>query len=75
MNEKIKEIATKVFKELKVNTNRPDLMIDAYVLELAKAIVFECSDIVREKAKAEKDPVFNALLKVTAVDMLEHFGL
>ena len=75
MNNRIKEIAQETFKKIKIDPNRPDIMIDNYVIELSKALVFECSDVVREKAKAETDPVCQAMLKVTAIDMLDHFGL
>ena len=75
MNNRIKEIAQKTFKSIKVDTTRPDVMIDTYVLELSKALIFECSDVLREKAKNESDPVGQALLKVAAIDVLDHFGL
>jgi hypothetical protein len=75
MNNRIKEIAQNTFKNLKIDSNRPDLMIDTYVLELSKALIFECSDVLREKAKNETDPVAQAMLKVSAVDLLDHFGL
>ena len=75
MNNRIKEIAQETFKKIKVDASRPDIMIDTYVIELSKALVFECSDVLREKAKSETDPVSQAVLKVAAVDMLDHFGL
>jgi hypothetical protein len=75
MNNRIKEIAQSTFKNIKVDPNRPDVMIDTYVLELSKALIFECSDVLREKAKTETDPVAQAMLKVAAVDLLDHFGI
>lgn len=75
MNNRIKEIAQSTFKKIKVDQNRPDLMIDNYILELSRALIFECSDVLREKAKNETDSVTQAMLKVSAVDLLDHFGL
>jgi hypothetical protein len=75
MNNKIKEIATKTFENLKADPNKPEVWIDAYVTELSRKIVFECSDVLREKAKHETDPANQTLLKVAALDVLDHFGL
>lgn len=75
MNNVIKTIATKTFENMKKDNVKPEILIDNYVLELSKKIIIECSDVLREKAKTETDPVSRAMLKVSAVDILEHFGL
>jgi hypothetical protein len=75
MNNVIKNIATKTFESMKTDNVKPEILIDNYVLELSKKLIFECSDVLREKAKTETDPVSKAMLKVSAVDILDHFGL
>jgi len=75
MNNVIKNIATKTFESMKTDNVKPEILIDNYVLELSRKIIFECSDVLREKAKNETDQVSKAMLKVSAVDILDHFGL
>jgi hypothetical protein len=52
MNNRIKEIAQETFKKLPTDNAKPEEWIDAFVLELSRKIVFECSDVVRESAKS-----------------------
>jgi hypothetical protein len=75
VNNVIKNLANKTFESLKTDGVKPEDLIDAYVLELSKKLIFECSDVLREKAKKETDPQIQSLLKVSAVDILDHFGL
>jgi len=79
MNANIKRIATeslqKVTQGKQIDMNNLEATIDAYVIEIIRTVAFECTDVIREKAKAEKDPVCQAMLKVTAIDVLDHFGL
>jgi hypothetical protein len=76
-NKKLKEIAVKSLETVKVamkpNSTAEDL-IDAYVLELSKNLIFACSDVVRDLAK-NASPEVSKELKVAAVDMLDRFGL
>lgn len=74
MNSKIKEIATGTLKKVPFNMNNFEKWMDDYLIEYSKALVFECSDVVRAKAK-DLDSDKQMLLKSTAVDVLDHFGL
>jgi hypothetical protein len=78
MNKLIKELAMKSYETVKNNpkleANKPEALIDAYVLEMTRNVVFKCSDIVRDAAK-NADPEVARSLKVAAVDMLDEFGL
>jgi hypothetical protein len=75
---RIKQIALKTYESVKSNSkidpSNQEAWIDAYVLELARNVVFACSDVIREKAKDASPEVANAL-KVAAIDMLDEFGL
>ena len=74
MNNRIKEIATATLKKVPLRVNNFDSWLDEYLIEYSRAIVFECSDVVRESAKEQEDDK-KVLLKSTAVDVLDHFGL
>ena len=74
MNNKIKEIATDTLKKVPFNAGNFEKWMDDYLIEYSRALIFECSDVVRERSKdweGEKQMV----LKSTAVDILDHFGL
>lgn len=77
MNERIKQIAEQTFN--KVNqaqpNAKPEQWIDAFVLELSRTLVFECSDVIREEAKKSTDESTRNALKVVAINVLDHFGL
>lgn len=74
MNNRIKEIATETLKKVPFNMNNFEKWMDAYLIEYSRAVIFECSDVVRERAKDwEGDK--QMVLKSTAVDVLDHFGL
>jgi hypothetical protein len=79
MNKNVKRIITESFAKAtqgkQINVSNLESVIDAYVLDVVRATVFECSDVLREKAKNETDAVTVAMLKVSAVDVLDHFGL
>ena len=72
--ERIKEIATKTFKSLPMDNSKPEEAIDAFVLAYTRAILFEATDVMREKAKEHSQEV-GTVLKATAIDVLDHFGL
>ena len=74
MNEKIKEIATNTLKKVPLRINNFDAWLDDYLIEYSRAIIFACSDVVRESAKEQSEEK-KVLLKSTAVDVLDHFGL
>lgn len=74
MNTRIKEIAEKTFKSLPVDNNKPAEAIDAFIIAYTKAILFEATDVIREKAKGHPQEV-GTVLKATAIDVLDHFGL
>ena len=74
MNEKIKQIATETFKKLPTNGASPEQWIDTFVIQYTRAILFEATEVIRSNAK-DHDPDQAMLLKATAVDVLEHFGL
>jgi hypothetical protein len=74
MNNKIKEIAIDTFKKVPFNAGNFEKWMDDYLIEYSRALVFECSDVVRERSKDwEGDK--QMVLKSTAVDILDHFGL
>ena len=74
MNNKIKEIATGTLKKVPFNMGNFEKWMDDYLIEYSRALVFECSDVVRAKAR-NLDGNEEMLLKSTAVDVLDHFGL
>lgn len=74
MNSRIKEIAQETFKKLPMDNTKPDEWLDSFIIELSRKIIFECSDVVRESAKKCDDST-KVILKATAVDVLDHFGL
>lgn len=74
MNNKIKEIATAAFNKIPMDNKNPEKWIDDFILEYSRALIFECSDVVREAAKQYTDET-KLVLKSTAVDVLDHFGL
>lgn len=74
MNQRIKEIAQETFKSLPMDNAKPEQWIDNFVLELSRKLIFECSDVVRESAKNYGEET-KVILKATAVDVLDHFGL
>lgn len=71
---RIKEIATKTFQSLPPNQSNPEKWIDDFVLAYTKAILFEATDLIREKAK-EHEGEISTVLKATAIDVLDHFGV
>lgn len=71
---RIKEIAEKTFKSLPSDNANPEKWIDAFVLAYTRAILFEATDVIREKAK-EYNNETGIILKSTAIDVLDHFEL
>jgi hypothetical protein len=64
------------FKVNQLNiANKPEQWIDAYVLELTRAVVVQCSEVVRQDAKAAASDTARVALKLSAVNILERFGL
>lgn len=74
MNQRIKQIAEQTFKSLPMDNTKPDEWIDKFVLAYTKAILFEATDVIREKAKEHPQEV-GTVLKATAIDVLDHFEL
>lgn len=76
MNNRIKEIALETLKKVPVPAEREnfDKWIDSYLLEYSRTLIFECSDVIRESARKYGDET-QVILKSTAVDVLDHFGL
>ena len=75
MNEaKIREIATKTFQALPMDNTKPEKWIDEFVVAYTKAILFEATDIMREVAKEHPQEI-STVIKATAIDVLDHFGL
>lgn len=74
MNDKIKELAMKTLEKVPVDQANFEKWIDAYLLEYSRTLIFACSDVVRESAKKYGDEM-QIVLKSTAVDVLDHFGL
>jgi glutamyl-tRNA reductase len=72
---KIKEIATKTFESLPQDQKNPEQWIDKFIIEYTRAILFEATDVIREKAKETTDESTSNALKVVAIDVLDHFGL
>lgn len=76
MNNRIKEITKQVHEKVSQShsTQKPAEWLDAFILELSRTIIFECSDVVRNDAKNYSQET-QIILKSTAVDILDHFGL
>ena len=74
MNEQIKRIATETYKQIPMGNKKPDAWLDEFIIEYSRKLIFECSDVVRENAKTQ-DEATKTILKSTAVDVLDHFGL
>jgi len=72
---KIKQIATETFNKVPVDQSNPEKWIDTFVIEYTRAILFEATDLIREKAKETTDESTSNALKVVAIDVLDHFGL
>jgi len=71
---RIKEIAEKTFKSLPIDNNKPAESIDRFIMAYTRAILFEATDVIREKAK-EHEGEIGTVLKATAIDVLDHFEL
>jgi len=74
MNEIVKKIATETFNKLPMDKSKPEQWIDNFVLEYTKAILFEATDVIRTKAK-DYDADTAIVLKATAIDVLDRFGV
>lgn len=74
MNNRLKEIATTTFHKIPMDKKDPEKWLDEFIIEYSRALIFECSDVVRETAKEYNDET-KIVLKATAVDVLDHFGL
>jgi len=72
---RIKEIATKTFNSIPQDPKNPEAWIDNFVLAYTRAILFEATDVVREKARETSDESTSNALKAAAIDVLDHFGL
>lgn len=75
MNNKIKEIAMETLKKVPLRVDKFEAWMDEYLIEYSRALIFKCSDVVRESAKEQEQDEKKVLLKATAVDILDHFGL
>jgi len=77
MTKQIKQIAEQTMN--KVNqlniSDKPEQWIDAFVLELSRSIVLKCSDVVRQDAKETANETARTALKLSAINILENFGL
>jgi hypothetical protein len=77
MTKQIKQIAEQTMN--KVNqlniSDKPEQWIDAFVLELSRSIVQKCSEVVRQDAKDALDDNARTALKLSAINILEKFGL
>jgi hypothetical protein len=74
MNEKIKDIAKETLKKVPLRTDKFDEWLDDYLIAYSRSIIFTCSDVVRDSAK-DQEADKKLLLKSTAVDVLDYFGL
>lgn len=74
MNKRIKEIATKAFESISSEGKKPEQIIDDFVIEYTRALLFEATDVIREKAKEHPQEI-STVMKATAIDVLDHFGL
>jgi hypothetical protein len=74
MNNKIKEIATSTLNKVPFNAGNFEKWMDNYLIEYSRALIVECSDVVRERSK-EWEGDKQMVLKSTAVDILDHFGI
>lgn len=71
---RIKEIATKTFESIPQDPKNPEKWIDAFVIAYTRAILFEATDVIRERAKEYSNET-GIILKSTAIDVLDHFEL
>lgn len=74
MNNRVKEIAMETLTKVPVDKANFEKWIDAYLVEYSRTLIFECSDVVRASAKSYGEET-QVILKSTAVDVLDHFGL
>lgn len=76
MNTRIKDIATETFATVNSSSSgkNAEQIIDAFVIAYTRAILFEATDVIREKAREHPQEV-GMVLKATAIDVLDHFGL
>lgn len=74
--EVIKRLAKEVFEKVSATNPGvgPEGMIDAFVLEYTKAVLFEATDVMRKSAK-DDTPEASRAMKVAVVDVLDHFGV
>jgi hypothetical protein len=72
----IEKLAKETFEKVSHNNPgiSPDKVIDAFVLEYTKAVLFEATDVMRKSA-ADESPQVSKAMKVAVVDVLDHFGL
>lgn len=74
MNEHIKRLAKQAYDKVPMGNKQPDQWLDEYIIEYSRALIFECSDVVRESAKNYSEET-KVILKATAVDILDHFEI
>lgn len=74
MNKIVKDIAVSTFNKLPVDVDNPEKWIDTFVAEYTKAILFETTDLIREKARSHDQEIATAI-KAVAIDVLDHFGV
>ena len=74
MSKLIKKIATETFNKLPMDQSKPEQWIDNFVVEYTRAVLFEATDVIRTKAK-DYDADTGIVLKATAIDVLDHFGV
>lgn len=72
-HERIKTIAKATWESLPEEKDMEKL-IDSFVLAYTRALLFEATDVMREKAKEHSNET-GTILKATAIDVLDHFGL
>ncbi len=72
----IQKLAKEVFEKVSRENPgiSPDKVIDAFVLEYTKAVLFEATDIMRKSA-ADESPEVSKAMKVAVIDVLDHFGV
>lgn len=75
MNTKLVEIIQGTIKSLPVDNKNLEKWIDDFVIEVSRRVTLECSNVVRENAKNQTDDNVKLVLKSTAMDILDHFGV
>jgi len=77
MNERIRKLADKIWKEEYWDNPNTDKLLPAQLNRFAELIVRECADIVAKRKNQAIDDGWNVdeAMSMAEMDFLEHFGV